>query len=477
MEVMKSCFFTRNITCILILFLIATSCQKDRSQLLENLKKTSLEDVKELYYKQKVFSKINPKDNLPVQWEPLWDEATLKKTNDSVEYLFIPLHPSIKSDKNQKSEERGAKTYLLVKNGAEFYTGIYYGKSKEEIVDIWTFTGKMLFTNLKDGSSNLINYKNGSPYFDGSVSVKKKGTSSTKMGWEQNCRTEIKDCSFQLSDYGCTGQILVVRSMDCTYPTYCGPLWEMIDSNEVTTCYNVWVDDAPDGGGSGSGESDIADFNAKIDDTKLPDCMKGVLDTLKMLDGNSVADMIKKFAGEVPGYKLKFVTENFSDPMQVAGTNRDNNTGEIIIAFNTNPLVIANVSDLAIGTTMLHESIHAYLTAFFYDDPTAATMTYPQLFEKYTKKKAFSNGVQHETIAKDFIKDLAGSIKNYGELKGYNLDKQIYDDIAWKGLLDTDAFKSLSNTDKYRITDRIMAEQYDTRKDKGVTQKGVRLGC
>ncbi|MDM1295786.1 hypothetical protein HX021_15970 [Sphingobacterium sp. N143] len=205
--------------------------------------------------------------------------------------------------------------------------------------------------------------------------------------------------------------------------------------------------------------------------------MKGVLDTLKMLDGNSVADMIKKFSGEVPGYNLKFVTENFSDPMQVAGTNRDNNTGEIIIAFNTNPLVIANVSDLAIGTTMLHESIHAYLTAFFYDDPTAATLTYPQLFEKYTKKKAFSNGVQHETIAKDFITDLAGSIKNYGELKGYNLDKQIYDDIAWKGLMDTDAFKNLSNIDKARITDRIMAEQYDTRKDKGVTQKGVRLGC
>ena len=205
--------------------------------------------------------------------------------------------------------------------------------------------------------------------------------------------------------------------------------------------------------------------------------MKGVSDTLKMLNGNSVADIIKKFSGEIPGYNLKFTTENFSDPMKVAGTNRNNNTGEIIIAFNTNPLVIGNVSDLAFATTMLHESIHAYLTAFFYDDPTAATMTYPQLFEKYTKKKAFSNGAQHETIARDFITDLAASIKNYGELKGYHLDKQIYDDIAWKGLLETDAFKNLSDVDKSRITDRIMAEQYDTRKDKGVTQKGVRMGC
>ncbi|HAU52395.1 MULTISPECIES: hypothetical protein [Sphingobacterium] len=479
-EVMKSHFFTRNFIWLLILLFIVVSCQKDSSQVLDNENKPTLADIKEFYAKEGIFKKINPNDNLPIQWEPLWDEVTVRKANDSVEYMFIPLHPFLKEDKKKITFEKGGKTYLLVKNGKEFYKGFFFNDTKEEITDLRSFTGKMLFTNLKSNAANLIKYRNGSPYFEGDENVQKKRASSTKMAWEQNCNYQTVDCIYQSGGYGCGSGITIYHSRDCSYPSFCaGYGWSLIDSRDEYVCENVWVPDAPgtgDGGG-GSDGSDIANFNAKIDDTNLPDCMKGVSDTLKMLNGNSVADIIKKFSGEIPGYNLKFTTENFSDPMKVAGTNRNNNTGEIIIAFNTNPLVIGNVSDLAFATTMLHESIHAYLTAFFYDDPTAATMTYPQLFEKYTKKKAFSNGAQHETIARDFITDLAASIKNYGELKGYHLDKQIYDDIAWKGLLETDAFKNLSDVDKSRITDRIMAEQYDTRKDKGVTQKGVRMGC
>ncbi|AIM37228.1 hypothetical protein KO02_11395 [Sphingobacterium sp. ML3W] len=248
----------------------------------------------------------------------------------------------------------------------------------------------------------------------------------------------------------------------------------------------------PSGGGGGTGgdgtvptynevpdnpEKEAENFNDAIDDANLPDCMKQVLAALKNLNGNTVADIIKKFAGEVPGYNLKFVTENFSDPMQVAGTNRNNYNGEMIIGFNINPTVIGNATDLALGTTMLHESIHAYLVAFYYNDPAAAKLSYPELFVKYSKQKAFSNGIQHVTFAKNFITDIAASIKNYGELKGYKLDKQVYDDIAWKGLVETEAFKSLSDAHKARIIDRIMAEQYDSRKEKNVTQKGTRLGC
>lgn len=477
-EVMKSHFFTRNFIWLLILLFIAVSCQKDSSQVLDSENKPTLADIKELYAKEGIFKKINPKDNMPIQWDPLWNEATVRKANDSVEYMFVPLHPYLKEDKKRMTIEKGGKTYLLVKNGREFYKGFFFNDKNEEITDLHSFSGKMLFTNLKSKAANLIKYRNGSPYFEGDENVQKKRASSTKMAWEQNCSYQTVDCVFIVAGYGCGPNLEIYHSRNCSWPQHCtGYGWSLIDSRDEYVCENVWVPDAPNtDGGGGSDGSDIADFNAKIDDTNLPDCMKGVLDTLKMLDGNSVADMIKKFSGEVPGYNLKFATQNLSDPMKFAVTTPDNN-GDMIIGLNTNPLVIGNVSDLAIGATMLHESIHAYLYAFYQNDPVAATMTYPELFEKYSKEKAFSNGVQHEKIAKDFIADLAASMKNYGELKGYHLDKQIYDDIAWKGLLETAAFKSLSDIDKSRIIDRIMSEQYDTRKDKGVTQKGARLGC
>lgn len=232
---------------------------------------------------------------------------------------------------------------------------------------------------------------------------------------------------------------------------------------------------------AGSGPSEAPpktseEFNEAIDDTDLSDCMKGVIDNLKKLSGNTVADIIKKFAGSVPGYNIKFIMEEGENPLQVAGTKPKMVNGEMIIGFNSNRLSVQNVTDLAFGATVLHESIHAYLAALYKNDKDAAKLTYPQLFEKYSKAKALSNAIQHEEIAKNFIKDLSLSLKNYGKLKGYKFDDQVYDDMAWKGLLETDTFKKLPLADRNRITDRIMAEQYGT-KEKEVAQKGTRLGC
>ncbi|HAK30210.1 MULTISPECIES: hypothetical protein [Sphingobacterium] len=98
---MKSHFFTRNFIWLLILLFIVVSCQKDSSQVLDNENKPTLADIKEFYAKEGIFKKINPKDNLPIQWEPLWDEVTVRKANDSVEYMFVPLHPFLKEDKEK----------------------------------------------------------------------------------------------------------------------------------------------------------------------------------------------------------------------------------------------------------------------------------------------------------------------------------------------------------------------------------------
>jgi len=396
---MKSNLLVRGLFTSLIMFFVTIGCQKDQSQLVENKKEYSLEDVKELYSKQKVFGKINPKDNLPVQWEPLWDKATTKKTNDSTEYMFIPLHPYLKSDRKQKSEERGAKTYLLVKNGGEFYTGIYYGNSKEEIVDIRVFTGKMLFTNLEKGSSNLINYRNGSPYFDESVNIKKKGKSLTKMGWEENCRTEIKNCSFRLLDYSCMGQLIVVRSMDCTYPGFCTQYyWDMIDSDEVTTCYNVWVPDAPDGGGGSGSGSGSEDFKFTITNNVQNPCMRGMVDEIIDKDivfkANETLNSIFNINGKFniifnESTSLANDVNGNAHPTKTYYDNQYNVTGmDIEIKLNVNNL--PGSSQEYIAMVVVHESIHAYLDY-----------------------KGFSyNTNQHDIMLKDYVDFIANYLKN-----------------------------------------------------------------
>jgi len=243
-------------------------------------------------------------------------------------------------------------------------------------------------------------------------------------------------------------------------------------------------DDGSGAGGSGtSGEGDaeaaVNDFNERIDDSNLPDCMKNVLERLQMLKGNTVADIINKFSGYVPGYNLNFKMVNLSDISQVSGVETTvSKAGYVTINFNNNPDVVRNVTDLAVATTILHESIHAFIVAWAKDDPVNSKLAYPQLFEKYIQLSlnVDQNSLQHDIITKNFITDISTSLKSYGKLMGYKLNGTYYDDLAWKGLTGTKAFNKLDDETKTRITNTIKAEQYGIIKE-GTSRKGTKLGC
>ncbi|MGA6121716.1 hypothetical protein [Sphingobacterium anhuiense] len=449
-----------------ILSAFVFGCQKNQSTdiLIEITPKAAMKAFQEQ-------SDVNKQQKNVIQQislQMLWDKA-FHLNKDS---LFVPLvlKDTVYMDDDSNGKVLMNRRMHLIASydqGWKFtIKALFPDKSSEK----YHFSGKVLSTDYFVDNLSYSYFYIGKPLSKNqSISNNRGATGSKKAAYVTiECKTVN---GYVNGEYNSSG-------------TYCS--FTHGDGGMDGSGPGEWQNFQPDpgGGGGAGGEGDnpnskkkIENFNNRIDDSELPDCMKQVLADLKNLNGSTVANIIKKFAGEVPGYNLKFVTENFSDPMQVAGTNRNSSTGEMIIGFNVNPTVIGNVTDLALGTTMLHESIHAYLAAFYYNDPTAAKLSYPELFVKYSKQKAFSNGIQHETFAKNFITDIAASIKNYGELKGYNLDKQVYDDIAWKGLVETEAFKSLSETDRDRIIDRIMAEQYDTRKEKNVKQEGTRLGC
>lgn len=73
---------------------------------------------------------------------------------------------------------------------------------------------------------------------------------------------------------------------------------------------------------------------------------------------------------------------------------------------------------------------------------------------------------------------MADILQEYGQLKGYTMDRQFYEDLGWGELQGTNAFNSLSTTVKNRILDVSAIEL--TGKDRygnNKTQKGSDAGC
>lgn len=245
----------------------------------------------------------------------------------------------------------------------------------------------------------------------------------------------------------------------------------------------------PDSGTPGSGgdgdpyvNSDllISEFNEEkiVVSSDLPDCMGNILKSIQGITGTTIADMIQKFSGNVPGYDL-VIMPTVTDLTISGYVDKDlyDDSGQLIIWMNINPDAVSNATDVAIATTLMHESIHAYLIAFYNNDPAAATQTYPELFDRYSEKKVFYNNIQHEFFATAFIADMALSLQKFTlKHNGFTYDSDFYNDMAWKGLTGTKAFMKLSDTKRKRIIDRIKAEQYKV-ENNGTVQRGQPAGC
>ena len=226
--------------------------------------------------------------------------------------------------------------------------------------------------------------------------------------------------------------------MDClTHEYYFDEMRMRLDicHHELTNSPN---DPLPNGGGgtgngSGSGSSgsagyfDTSVFFKHIDDTLAPLCIKSIIRNLETLDvqNNPAADILKKFAADSPGFNLKIVPQEGQNYFQFGYTLDNISTdGYVHLYINTNPLAISYASDLAIAATLIHEAIHGHFIALYRSDPEAATLAYPQLFEKYSKKKALNNGqIQHNVMSILFVQDIAATLKHYGEQRGYVLDE------------------------------------------------------
>ncbi len=203
------------------------------------------------------------------------------------------------------------------------------------------------------------------------------------------------------------------------------------------------------------------EFTKRIDSVNLSPCFKKVLRGLESSANNCVANAITTFSGETPGFNWTVADATTVGSNGV--TSPSYNTTSKSVYTTVNSSNITSGSDLAAAKTLIHESIHAYLVAYFRIDPSAANIEYAQLVEDWTTSKNPNlNDIQHNEMVRSKIGEIATTLKLYGQSQGYNIPYQYYSDLAWGGLTNTKAFKALSTTDQNRIIDVILTEQSGT---------------
>lgn len=138
---------------------------------------------------------------------------------------------------------------------------------------------------------------------------------------------------------------------------------------------------------------------------------------------------------------------------------------------------LESLRELSWARTIIHESIHAYLASSYKISRSNWIATYPQIVQDWGVNQNW-NDVHHEEIARSLVKSVALTLESYGINKGYNLNKQFYEDMSWASLQDTSTFKALPSSDQKRILDTIATELTgkDT-KGNNKTQKGKNAGC
>lgn len=202
-----------------------------------------------------------------------------------------------------------------------------------------------------------------------------------------------------------------------------------------------------------------AKFVREIDATKLMQCMKKVLDSLKK-NTDDIPDIIRKFSGQDPNYNWTMEDGALAADKFGETSHFDVSTKSVKTIFDGDKFIGA--TDLYVAGTILHEAIHAYLTTYFGTDRVGAYTNYKDMINAFFTLKD-TNSAHHWQIAETFLPKISAALEKYGNMRGYTFESasiksQFYSDLAWAGLEGTSAFTSLTITQQNRIKDVVFGE-------------------
>lgn len=180
----------------------------------------------------------------------------------------------------------------------------------------------------------------------------------------------------------------------------------------------------------------------KIIDDNLEPCSKLILNDLKSLQQNDIAQIIARFDAPSSTYAWE-VKNNSLTSGNVAETDRRNNTQVFDYITEIDSNYLNQATEIAIARTILHELLHAYMISHIDDVNAGNTVDIRQflLLWNYIKINTSPQGsseiAQHEYMANRFIPHLKSALKEWHV--GLQSD-QYYEDLAWGSLFDTDTF-------------------------------------
>lgn len=209
----------------------------------------------------------------------------------------------------------------------------------------------------------------------------------------------------------------------------------------------------------GATKLDLSNLDDQIT-TDLSPCLTEIVEDLQQIATGGFATIMQQFIGH-DTYPLNYnwkLIEGPLDPDEIGLTDPDLKPGYIAITtLNSN--YIGTSTDLSWAKTIIHEAFHAYLVSV-YRDHTLQDKTYKNLLDLYHKQyNGNANDVHHVAFTTtEIIPQISMALQQFGEMRGYDLSPQFYDDMAWSGLHETAAFQELDSTIQSRIHSRLSAE-------------------
>ncbi len=226
---------------------------------------------------------------------------------------------------------------------------------------------------------------------------------------------------------------------------------------------------AEDGGAAGSGDTPATGEEEKlVIDPSVPPCVQAIIGEL-MEKAN--LSLIPDITGD-PGVShlseiilnLFSASQQYHLNIQVAPlgigqnagtipTNINPITGEITLTMTLGSEYVANATTLAIARTIIHESLHAYLSYSYQEYPDAPFSTL--LTSYFTNNGANTNEAQH-LLKTQFVEAMGHSLAVWDN---YSLPQSYYNSLAWSGdMQNTQAFQSLPLEQQQAAINAVIAE-------------------
>ena len=219
------------------------------------------------------------------------------------------------------------------------------------------------------------------------------------------------------------------------------------------------------------------DFEEQIiKDPSLPNCIKSIIDDLiaenSFLDLGDMDSIVLEqlnLAGHIMStfnnsdnysliFKMANLEPNANGDYRNAETNPRPSTtvpGNFVITITLDTSYVSNATDLALARTILHESLHAYLT-FLTQEYFVSTLA-QRLTSLSLNLNNDINSAQHIEMSNNFVYAIANALQSWHNSALSN--NSYYNYLAWSGdMLSTTAFQQQTENFQNNVLNANLAE-------------------